>query len=186
MAYITREQALRESRTSFTTKGIAESVMKKAASAPLTQKYDIFLSHAFEDAELIAGVKVLIERQGLTTYVDWIEDPEADRSKVTPKTAQMLRERMKHCSFLVFATSKASPNSKWMPWELGYFDGLHPNQVGILPIVDSPSATFTGQEYIGLYQVWQLHEFKNEGTRIGRLTGPAVGETLKHRASRRQ
>ena len=93
---------------------------------------------------------------------------------------------MKHCNFLIFATSKASPNSKWMPWELGYFDGLHSNQVGILPIVESPSGAFSGQEYIGLYQVWQLIEFRDEGTRLGRLAGPGTGETLKHRASRRQ
>jgi hypothetical protein len=159
--------------------------MKKAASAPLTQSYDIFLSHAFEDADVIAGVKVLIEQQGLTTYVDWIEDREADRSKVTAKTAGMLRERMKHCKFLVFATSKASPNSKWMPWELGYFDGLHPNQVGVLPILESRNGTFTGQEYIGLYQVWEMINFTNIGTRIGRLTGPGSGETLKQRASTR-
>lgn len=155
--------------------------MRKAASAPLTQTYDVFLSHAFEDAELIAGVKVLIEMQGLTVYVDWIEDPESDRGEVTARTADMLRGRMRHCNFLVFATSKASPNSKWMPWELGYFDGIRPNQIGILPIVESQ--TFTGQEYIGLYQVWQLINFTNMGTRIGRFTSPGNGETLKSRAA---
>jgi len=160
--------------------------MKKVAAAPLTQRYDIFLSHAFEDAELITGVKILIERQGLTVYVDWIEDSQADRGNVTAKTADLLRERMKHCNFLVFATSKASPQSKWMPWELGYFDGLHPNQVGILPIVETQGGAFSGQEYIGLYEVWQLIEFKSEGTRFGRHTGPGKGETLNQRASIRR
>jgi hypothetical protein len=153
--------------------------MTKSASSPMTTNYDVFLSHSYEDAEVIAGIKVLIEKEGLSVYVDWIEDAQADRSKVTPKTADMLRERMNHCRFLLFATSKASPNSKWMPWELGYFDGMRHEGVGILPIVQTSGGSFQGQEYLGLYPPYELINFKDDGRHLGRFTGPHEGRTLK-------
>jgi len=149
----------------------------------MTTNYDIFLSHAYEDAEVIAGVKVLIEQENLSVYVDWIEDPQADRSQVTARTADMLRQRMNHCRFLLFATTKASSYSKWMPWELGYFDGLRHDRVGILPIVQSAGNTFKGQEYLGLYPDWQLIDF-DLGRHLGRLTARNEGETLKQVAQR--
>ena len=129
MAYVTVAQAVGAVRASYSTRSVAESQMVKSAGAAMTTNYDIFLSHAHEDAEVIAGVRILIEQEGLSVYVDWIEDPQADRSQVTPRTADILRQRMDHCRFLVFATSKASPDSKWMPWELGYFDGLRREHV---------------------------------------------------------
>jgi len=142
--------------------------------------FDIFMSHSYEDAEIIAGAKLIIEQNsGLTVYVDWIEDAQADRSRVTPGTADMLRQRMNHCRFLLYATSRSSPNSKWMPWELGYFDGLKGGSVGILPIVQSTDDSFKGQEYLGLYPPYQMIDFKVHGRALGRFTGANQGELLK-------
>lgn len=183
MPYVTTAQAISASRAAWSTRSVAESQMTKSAAAPMSNNYDIFLSHSYEDAEVIAGVKILLERDGLSVYVDWIEDAQADRSKVTAATAEMLRSRMKHCRFLLFATSKSSPNSKWMPWELGYFDGLRENRVGILPIVQSDGGSFAGQEYLGLYPAWQFINF-DIGRHLGRLTGSNEGETLKQAAQR--
>jgi hypothetical protein len=115
------------------------------------KRYDIFLSHSFDDAEIIFGVKKMIEALGLTVYVDWIDDAKLDRSKVTVKIAAILRDRMKTCSSLVYAHSTNSQNSVWMPWELGYFDGLRPRQVWILPLVANSDGEFKDQEYLGLY-----------------------------------
>lgn len=149
----------------------------------MSTDYGIFLSHAYEDAETIAGVKALIEQEGLTVYVDWIEDAQADRTQVTPGTADMLRQRMSHCRFLLFATSAASPNSKWMPWELGYFDGMRHDHVGVLPIVESVDREFRGQEYVGLYPKFEMINFTS-GRHLGRMTGQSTGETLKQAAWR--
>jgi hypothetical protein len=184
MAYVTRAQAVAASRTSWGTRTVAESKMMKSAGAPMSTPYDIFLSHAYEDAEMIAGVAALIEQEGLAVYVDWIEDPQADRSLVTPRTADLLRRRMRHCQFLLLATSDASPDSKWLPWELGYFDGFRPDRVGILPIVESVGGGFNGQEYIGLDPKFELIEFKVGGRRLGRVTGTNTGLTLKDAALR--
>ena len=109
------------------------------------------MSHSLDDAEAVYGVKQMIEALNLRVYVDWIDDPTLDRGKVTVKTAAVLRERMKSCSSLVYAHSANSSNSVWMPWDLGYFDGLKPQQVWVLPLVTNDDSKFKGQEYLGLY-----------------------------------
>jgi hypothetical protein len=151
MAYLT----IGEARDAFQRKGFAKSargVLNEAGAAFRSGKrYDIFLSHCLKDAEIIAGVKVLLEESDLTVYVDWIEDKDLDRGNVTPQTAAVLRERMQASDSMIFATSEASPSSKWMPWELGYFDGIRQARIAILPLVGSSTDAFKGQEYIGLY-----------------------------------
>lgn len=105
---------------------------------------------------MIAGVKQMIEDEGLSVYVDRMEDGQLDRASVSPKTAHTLRQRMRHCDQLVYASSKASINSKWMPWELGYFDGLRQGHISILPLVQQRGDLFKGQEYLGLYPLFEL------------------------------
>lgn len=137
------------------TTGMARESLRKSAGAPLNQLYDVFLSHTIKDALVIKGIKTILERSGLTVYVDWIDDPELNRASVNAATAEHLRTRMKHCRSLIFATSDSSPNSKWMPWELGFFDGLRGNHIAILPVTHTRDAVFYGQEYLGLYPVLQ-------------------------------
>jgi hypothetical protein len=79
--------------------------------------YDIFLSHSSKDAELILGVKGILEDLGYSVYVDWIEDPQLDRGNVTKTTADILRERMKYSKSLFYVTTDNAEKSKWMPWE---------------------------------------------------------------------
>lgn len=94
-----------------------------------------------------------IENMGYTVYLDWREDPQLDRSNVSRETANTLRQRMKQSKCLIFATSESSSKSKWMPWELGFFNGLKKSKVGVLPIVtrSRKSDDFRSQEYLGLY-----------------------------------
>ena len=114
--------------------------------------YQIFLSHSYQDAVIILGLSQIIEEMGFSVYVDWLEDTQLDRANVTPDTAGLLRERMKNCQSLFYAVSTNSSGSVWMPWELGYFDGLK-GKVAIIPIVESSIVTeyYDGREYLGLY-----------------------------------
>jgi hypothetical protein len=130
---------------------LAEKSLRASAGAARDATFDVFLSHCIRDAQAIEGVRHILLRSGLTVYVDWLEDPEMDRSRVTVATAQNLRMRMRNSRALIFATSEASPTSKWMPWELGYFDGLRPDRVAVLPLVESADRQFYGQEYLRLY-----------------------------------
>jgi hypothetical protein len=131
----------------------ADALVRESAQFSETRTYDIFLSHSFSDAKDVIAVKSLIEEQGRSVYVDWIEDKQLDRNRVTVTTAELLRHRMKSCKSLVFATSENSSTSKWMPWELGYFDGMRPGKVSIFPLLREYDTNWTGQEYLGLYPV---------------------------------
>lgn len=117
-------------------------------------KFDIFLSHSYKDRDIIPRLKKALEDMKYTVYVDWITDRLLNRKNVNTKTAEILQTRMKQSSCLLYATSENSADSKWMPWELGYFDGLKDKRVAILPIKtqnNSFSDNFIGQEYLGLY-----------------------------------
>ena len=129
----------------------ASIALNETFSAQTTAKtYDIFLSHAFKDAELILGVIRKLEKYGHSVYVDWIEDPQLDRSAVTPQTASTLRDRMNCCQSLLYSTTESSSQSKWMPWECGYVDGKR-GRTAILPLTETASYSYKGQEYLGIY-----------------------------------
>ena len=63
MPYVTVAQATTASRASWSTRSDAESQMTKSAGASMATNVDIFLSHAYEDAEVIAGMKLMIEKE---------------------------------------------------------------------------------------------------------------------------
>lgn len=113
------------------------------------KKYDIFLSHSSLDKKLVYTLIELFNDAGYSVYVDWIEDPQLDRSNVNKNTAQTLRTRMNDSRGLSYVATSNSTNSKWCPWELGYFDGKKNGRCCILPIIES--RTFRGQEYLSLY-----------------------------------
>ena len=118
-----------------------------------THKYDIFLSHSYLDRETVLQLNYLLEEQfGFDVYVDWIENPDLDRESVNEETAAVIRDAMNRSSTLVYAYSKNSGGSKWMPWELGYSDAKH-GRVALLPITDykENEESYNGQEYLGLY-----------------------------------
>jgi hypothetical protein len=117
------------------------------------KRFDIFLSHAFEDARDILMLYEALTMVGYEVFVDWIADPDTDRGEVTKDTAEGLRGVMQRSDCLLFAVSTHSGESKWMPWELGYSDGLH-GKVAVLPITDDDTdiETYTAdQQYLGLY-----------------------------------
>ena len=156
MAYFTQDQARSVARANLgVTRETAAAALSKAAKVPPPPggKYDIFLSHCSKDAELIHGAKLLLEQGGRRVYVDWIDDPQLSRDHVTAATARLLRDRMRSSRSLIFVTSTASATSKWMPWELGYFDGYRPDHIAIMPLLAAANSSFIGQEYLGLYPV---------------------------------
>lgn len=133
------------------TKTSAQILRESRVAARDAEIFDIFLSHSITDADLVLGVKSLLESRGLKVYVDWDTDSQVDRSAVSPETADLLRKRMKQSASLLYLATEAASGSKWMPWELGFFDGLRSGHVAIMPLVDNPNEKFVGQEYLGLY-----------------------------------
>lgn len=140
-----------------TASSTAEIQLRLHASIQEKQSgFDVFVSHSSRDALLIYGLRTLLIAQGLRVYVDWINDPQLDRARVSAATADRLRERMRSSKSLIYATSRAAQTSRWMPWELGYFDATKGgHRVSILPIEDWSSHAFDGEEYLGLYRTIQ-------------------------------
>lgn len=138
----------------------ATEVLNEGKIRDSVKLYDIFLSHSSKDKELIAGLKLILEDLGYSVYVDW-NDNALDPENVSPETAEVLRERMKQCKSLVYAFSENASNSKWMPWELGYFDALKNSRVAVLPISQTAKYAYKGSEFIGVYYVVQIDQVLN-------------------------
>lgn len=156
MAFFTLQQAqmaFDRSQKARVGRTASQVLTEEVASVKATDRFDIFLSHSLQDARAVRGAKALLEEQGFSVYVDWEVDRQLNREKVAPATANVLRQRMRASDSLLFATSENSSSSKWMPWELGYFDGLRQGRIAIFPLVATEGNTFRGQEYLGLYPV---------------------------------
>jgi hypothetical protein len=156
MGLISIPEARRAGPSHSLIKTAKASLRATLARASALEQWDIFLSHSYADVtvddSVLMGLREILGTSGYTVYIDWINDEELDRSKVTAATAERLKARMGQCRSLLFATSESSSKSIWMPWELGYSDGHH-GKAAILPLAAAPttSETYAGQEYLGIY-----------------------------------
>jgi hypothetical protein len=115
-------------------------------------QYDIFLSHAAADDQEVDDVRSMLLKADFRVYCDRYDDPQLDRSKVTVATANTLRERMRRCNAMVFVMTRNSSESKWMPWELGFFDGVR-GTVLVYPVDEPALAAAHAQEYLKLFKI---------------------------------
>lgn len=165
MAFFTEQQARYAAATNRQsnnfTKRAFEVLSESRQKTTDSQSFDIFLSHSSSDAELILGVKMLLEADGYKVYVDWEVDKQLSRENVNKDTAKLLRTRMKQSSSLIYVATTNASSSKWMPWELGYFDGFKNDAVAILPLTDKETDKFIGQEYLGLYPLVTKDTYSN-------------------------
>lgn len=157
MALFTEQQIRSRYQQEYRTRSIntryfsADTILNENRQIADTKtEFDIFLSHSSNDNELIAGLALLLQDLGYSVYVDWC-DPKLNKNVVTPETAAVLRVRMKQCKSMIYAFSENASNSKWMPWELGYFDALSNSKIAVLPISQSAKSSYKGSEYVGLY-----------------------------------
>jgi hypothetical protein len=133
---------------------VGQRILLKESREALRQprKFDVFLSHSYADAEQILYIKRLLENHGNTVYVDWIEDQQMSRGDVDARTARVLRLRILACTSLLVANSTNADTSRWIPWELGYADGVG-KRVGTIPFLetDKIQTAYKGAEYLGIY-----------------------------------
>lgn len=125
------------------------------------QSFDIFLSHSSLDRGEVLILIELFNKCGYSVYVDWIFDEQLDRNNVTPSTAETLRTRMKQSRGLSYLATSNASQSKWCPWELGYFDAKSNSRCCILPVLRESESTFNGQEYLGLYPYLEYEKIAN-------------------------
>lgn len=89
------------------------------------KKYDLFISHSSFDSELLLSLKSVLNHSNVNVYVDWVSDSNALKRELTNvNTANTIIERLKSSKALLYIHTQASQNSKWTPWELGFFHAL--------------------------------------------------------------
>lgn len=180
MAYFRVIDARQAFQRSYPGRSLTATAAKGALQGETSRRgaarFDIFLSHSTDDAVTIAGIKAILEGDGSRVYVDWMDDPQLDRSRVSAGTADVLRKRMRASASLFYLSSRSSPASRWMPWELGYFDGMRPGRVAILPIVEASDSEFTGIEFVGLYPRIERDALGRPLVRLSATTTRSVGQ----------
>ncbi|MGF6505869.1 hypothetical protein [Paraburkholderia sp. 32] len=118
-------------------------------------RYDIFLSQTKRDAEIVLGVYAYLTSLGYKVFCDWIEMPKVDGSPVTPANAELVRTSMERSDTMLFIDSEGAEQSRWMCWELGWFDAAK-GYVAILPLANESKDYYYGREFVGLYPYVRL------------------------------
>jgi hypothetical protein len=72
--YFTKSEARAAAKTATVVKSARQIIMESHRAASDSDKFDVFLSHAKVDADLVLGVKKILEREGKSVYVDWEND----------------------------------------------------------------------------------------------------------------
>jgi hypothetical protein len=159
MPYITMDEVrqVAKSRLQKSYGVAANQILRESTNVPMTAQFDVFLSHSLSDHELVLGVRELLQNRGLVVYVDWVQDSQLNRNSITVETAEVLRQRMRASKSLLYVATANSTHSKWMPWELGYFDGFRGGSIGVLPVVQNQSDRPAGQEYLLLYPTVEIN-----------------------------
>ena len=129
---------------------LTESKAVTARTASATNDFDIFLSHSSLDTPLVDAADTVLRGLGFTVYLDRRVDPGLDPSRVDRATVEKLQERLRQSRCLLVATSTNITASNWVPWEMGFMDGMR-HRVASLPILATKGDTFKGKEYFEVY-----------------------------------
>ncbi|TNC11690.1 hypothetical protein FF100_18820 [Methylobacterium terricola] len=150
MPLLTEAEVVAEARRTILDRRETAREILVEAKAP-EDTFDVFLSHSSHEPErIILGIKSFLEKDGLSVYVDKYTDPQISPDKVTVATAELLRHRLNSSSSLIYIYSSHSQLSRWMPWELGFMDGLG-RKVGVAPVLKVRRNAFVGEDFLGLY-----------------------------------
>lgn len=76
----------------------------------------VFVSHKNTDIELARLVASRLNRNGLPTYLDQVDD---SLLRDSPDLADHLLNRMSECNQLIAVVSVSTKDSWWVPWEIG-------------------------------------------------------------------
>ena len=91
----------------------------------LYQKFDIFLSHSSRDAKELLRIKSILNKQGYTVYIDWVNDREMlNRENQDENTWNALHLRMEQSDNLLYVMTDNCINSECTKREVKYFRKL--------------------------------------------------------------
>lgn len=91
----------------------------------LYQEYDVFLSHSSLDANELLQLKVLLNQQGKTVYIDWVNDRVMlNRQNQNHDTWKALELRMDQSKTLLYVMTDNSIKSPCTEREVMYFKNV--------------------------------------------------------------
>lgn len=117
----------------------------------LKSYYDIFLSHSSKDKDLINALYCELCNKGFSVFLDTQDANNTDIDQM----AYHLKNAMNKSKYLLYLHTHNSKQSKWTPWELGYFDcKKKSNNIFVLPTLNDLNeiAPYSGQEYLKQYK----------------------------------
>jgi hypothetical protein len=127
----------------------------------------IFLCHSHHDKTIVEKMILLFNKIDVNIYVDWMDEA---MPKVTNRdTAEIIKNKIQHCSRFVFLASYFGLKSKWCDWELGVaYSTKAIDELAILPI-ESKSGNWQGSEYLQLYPIMLM-----DGNDLNEVTSDKV------------
>ena len=168
MAILTETQLREYSRVVRLSQSADSHVKGVRSSYP-----SVFLSHSHKDKDFVTDAKRFLGSHGVDVYVDW-QDPGMPDG-ISAATATALRAKIEsNKKFVLLATNNAL-SSKWVPWELGYADGLKGTEHIAVLAVKPDGKEWAGNEYVGVYPI-----LEKEGVRLpGAATLTSLGAWLR-------
>ena len=136
--------------------GTPESLAERLSNRKSVQnlkRYDVFISHSYKDKNSVEDVVRKINATGMNCYVDWTADNDfLKRSMVSDYTKEVLKHRMKQSKCLLFLSSARSRASKWVSFELEYFEKVlkKPVYMHLLNGHDEHSYTSVNNDFMNL------------------------------------
>ena len=152
MSHILSREQLRKVRDDVRfLSNLRESRVARACGA-YSNEVTVFLSHNHRDKEILESVIVELKLLGVNIYVDW--NDEFMPFGTSGETAKRIKDRIKNSRKFILIATEAAIASKWCNWELGYGDAYHfPNDIAIMPILESRDEKFSGSEYLQIYPI---------------------------------
>lgn len=152
MSHILSREQLRKVRDDVRfLSNLRESRVARACGA-YSNEVTVFLSHNHRDKEILESVIVELKLLGVNIYVDW--NDEFMPFVTSGETAKRIKDRIKNSRKFILIATEAAIASKWCNWELGYGDAYHfPNDIAIMPILESRDEKFSGSEYLQIYPI---------------------------------
>ncbi len=122
--------------------------------------YDVFISYSYIEKQSAILITELLQKIGYSVYIDLRDDTINKRQTVNKETAERIIQNMKICKSLLFLHTKATKNSQWCPWELGFFNGFR-NRCAIIPLTEKNNEVIEHQEFLSLYPYVEYSKILN-------------------------
>jgi hypothetical protein len=146
---------------------LMQEIYQSEYNLEVNKVFDVFLSHSSKDYNQIIQLKVMLNRQGLTVYIDWIEDRNTLKRELTSvDTAKAITERIKQSRGILYVLTNTSNASVWTPWELGFAQAFG-KKICVLPLEKGVKTP----EYLDLYETVEvidqrLRVIQEDGSRL--------------------